>query len=91
MDEQKERELNEILNLPYSELTDSEIERVIKFKADVQTRDALYSETCRQQKEALKTIAEIHAQAAETCLITLENLTQNALIYNEDSKNEPEQ
>lgn len=79
MGEKQERSINELIDLPYNEMTQEEAERVINYKAAILARDAEYSETCKRQKETLRKIAEIHQEAANEALNTLNLLTQNAL------------
>lgn len=45
-------DINKLLDKPYSELTDAEIEAVIEFKANVKARDKQFSETLQAIKDA---------------------------------------
>lgn len=45
-------DVNKLLDKPYSELTDDEIEAVIEFKANVKARDRTHAERLQVIKEA---------------------------------------
>lgn len=45
-------DVNKLLDKPYSELTDAEIEAVIEFKASVKARDRAHAERLQVIKEA---------------------------------------
>lgn len=45
-------DINKLLDKPYSELTDSEIEAVIEFKANVKARDKAHTERLQAIKDA---------------------------------------
>lgn len=48
----EERDINKLLDLPYSEMTENEIERVVEFRAEVKARDAQFEQTLEAIKEA---------------------------------------
>ena len=48
----KEIDVNKILDKPYSELTDAEIEAVIDFRASVKARDRSHAERLQAIKDA---------------------------------------
>ena len=45
-------DINKLLDKPYSELTDAEIEAVIEFKANVKARDKAHTERLQAIKDA---------------------------------------
>ena len=45
-------DINKLLDKPYSELTDAEIEAVIEFKANVKARDKQFQQTLQAIKDA---------------------------------------
>lgn len=53
----KEIDVNKLLDKPYSELTDAEIEAVIEFKANVKARDKSHAERLQAIKDASDRIA----------------------------------
>lgn len=89
---EKPRDINELLDLPYSEMTDEEIERVIQFKADVQTRDALFAAQNNAISEALTQAAAMHMDIANNAQARLNELTAHAIArYEKESANEQAQ
>lgn len=65
------RGINELIDLPYSEMTDAEIESVVEFKAANAARDFAHSqvmEELRAHNERMAAIAESEANAHRTAL-----------------------
>lgn len=81
------RDINELLDLPYSEMTEQEIELVIQFKADVQTRDALHNETMKKLDAHLQDVAQQNRRAADAAIERLNELTAHALERFKDASN----
>ena len=81
------RDINELLDLPYSEMSEEEIELVIQFKADVQTRDALHNETMKKLDAHLQHAAEQNKRAADAAIERLNELTTHAIARFEDASN----
>lgn len=75
----KPRKIDEIIDLPYSELTDEEIESLVEFKAECKTRDALYSEQMRMIQDNLAEMARANQEIAEKAERQLQELTQHAI------------
>lgn len=65
----KKMDINKLLDKPYSELTDDEINAVIEWKSDVKARDAQFQQlvdTIKQQgEEQLKAMREQAARDAK--------------------------
>lgn len=61
----EERDINKLLDLPYSEMTEEEIERVIEFRAEVKTRDAQFEQTLKAIKEASDAQLKVMQEQAE--------------------------
>lgn len=53
----KEIDVNKLLDKPYSELTDAEIEAVIEFRASVKARDKAHAERLQAIRDASERIA----------------------------------
>lgn len=71
----KERKLDELLNLPYSELSEDELERVIEYRAQIKARDTLY----RQTLESINKTGQKLYNEAKTQRENAEN-AQNTLL-----------
>lgn len=53
MEEQhEERQIGKLLTLPYSEMTEEEIDRVVSFKAEVKADEAMHKEQMAAMNEA---------------------------------------
>lgn len=61
----EERDINKLLDLPYSEMTEEEIERVIEFKAEVKARDAQFEQTLEAIKGASDAQLKVMQEQAE--------------------------
>lgn len=53
-EQQEERQIGKLLTLPYSEMTEEEIERVIEFKANKKAKEDNLKEALRIQEENAK-------------------------------------
>ena len=57
MESSKEIDVNKLLDRPYSELSDEEIEAVIEFRASVKARDKSHAERLQAIRDASNRIA----------------------------------
>lgn len=63
-EQREERQIGKLLTLPYSEMTEEEIERVIEFKAQQKANDDNLKEALKIQEEAVtKQIEEMRELA----------------------------
>lgn len=89
MDEQTKvdepRTINELIDLPYSEMTEEEIALVVEFKAAVKARDAEHEARMSALHDALAEQTEIHRVMADTAQAKLEDLTAHAIGRFEDA------
>ena len=58
-------DVNKLLDKPYSELTDAEIEAVIEFKANVKARDKQFQQTLQAIKDAQAEQLKVMQETAE--------------------------
>lgn len=77
--EPKERSINELIDLPYSEMTDEEIARVVDFKATIKARDDAYIQRQTELREHMEEIAAIHGEMAAKAEAQLKELTAHAI------------
>lgn len=82
------RSINELIDLPYSEMSEAEIELVIQFKADIQTRDNLYNAQMQMISETLQQAAKAHLDLANQASATLNELTTHAINRFNEATNE---
>ena len=73
------RSINKLIDLPYSEMTDEEIEIVIEFKAAVRARDAIYSQEMQAIKDSLEETSAMHLALAQSIEQTLADMTKHAI------------
>lgn len=64
-EETEERDINKLLDLPYSEMTEEEIERVVEWKAQVKARDEQFEKTLEAIKEASEAQLKILQEQAD--------------------------
>lgn len=83
-EQRKPRTINELIDLPYSDMTEEEIERVIEFKAQNKARDAEHEARMTALHEALQESINIHRTMAEASQAKLEELTAHAIGRFED-------
>lgn len=81
----KDRTIDEIWDLPYSELTDSELESLIAYKSAIAARDALYSEKMRLLSKTMEQAAAAHMEVAQAAMNTLQDLTAHAVARFQDA------
>lgn len=87
-EEQEERSLDLLLKLPYSEMTEEEIERVIEYRAEIKKRDDEHAEKMQMLKDAMNEEIEIHKDMANKAQTVLDELTAHAINrFNEVSDN----
>lgn len=77
--EKRERSIDELYDLPYSEMTEEEIERLVQYKADVQTRTALYNEQIQQISDTLEEVRRVNMEAAQQAMEQLDQMTAHAI------------
>lgn len=89
MDENKDiRTIDELIDLPYSEMTDEEIELVVNFKASVIAREEEYKQRMQMLHDQMQEKIEIHREAANRSSEQLNRLTKLALDRFEKASNE---
>lgn len=77
--EPKERSINELIDLPYSEMTEDEIARVVDFKAAIKARDEGFQRRMEEMQNHLDEIREVHMQTARNADALLAELTAHAI------------
>lgn len=78
-EQKKERSINELVDLPYSEMTEDEIERLVEWKAENKARDATFTKMVEENKAHNEEIAAIHRAMADEAKTQLEAMTAQAL------------
>lgn len=73
------RDINELIDLPYSEMTDEEIELVVEFKANVKARDAEHEARMAALHETMAESAAANAAIAQKADALLTELTAHAV------------
>lgn len=73
------RGINELIDLPYSEMTDEEIELVVEFKATVKARDAEHEARMALLHETMAESAAANAAIAQKADALLTELTAHAV------------
>lgn len=77
--ENKPRSIDEIIDLPYSELSDEEIELVINFKTEVRLRDAEHEQKMQVLNDAVAAMIETNQTIANENRASLNTLVSAAL------------
>lgn len=77
--EKRERSIDELYDLPYSEMTEEEIERIVQYKADKQTRTALYNEQIQQISDTLEEVRRVNMEAAQQAMEQLDQMTAHTI------------
>lgn len=86
------RNINELIDLPYSEMTDEEIEIVIQWKAANLARDEQHEQRMQAMHDYFDEQITIQRTIAESSTKLLENLTAHAIKrYEEVSANGTEE
>jgi hypothetical protein len=75
----KERSINELIDLPYSEMTDEEIARVVDFKAAIKARDTEFKRRMEEMQNHLEEIKAVHMETARNADALLAELTAHAI------------
>ena len=65
--------------IPYSEMTESELESVIAYREQIARRDAVFEQEQTARAESMKTAVAAHEQAAKSAEDTLNKLVEDAL------------
>lgn len=86
-EEKKPRGINDLIDLPYSEMTEEEIELVVEFKASVKARDAQHAEAMKVLQDGINAEIAIHQEMANKAMDTLNALTKHAINRFEDASN----
>lgn len=73
------RDINELIDLPYSEMSDEEIELVVEFKANVKARDAEHEARMAALHETMAESAAANAAIAQKADALLTELTAHAV------------
>lgn len=79
MSETNTRTIDELIDLPYSEMSEDEISLVVEWKAAIKARDAEYEQRMKMLSEKLDEIRDIHLQTAHDAGALLEQLTAHAI------------
>lgn len=79
------RTISELIDgdVPYSEMTPEEIEKVIEFRAKVKADSEAYQEAMRVHKETAERVIEAHTNAANTAKSDFERLCAGILAGGE--------
>ena len=72
-------DVNKLLDKPYSELTDAEIEAVIEFKASVKARDRTHAERLQAIKDTSDRLIEQQQQQVQAAHDTQDALLQASM------------
>lgn len=83
----KPRDINELIDLEYSEMTDEEIGIVVEFKANVIARDAEHEKQMQMLHDHLEEQARINMEAAKDTSDLLDRLTRHAIDRFESESN----
>lgn len=83
----KPRDLDKLLNLEYSEMTEEEIGIVIEYKAAILARDREHDERMEMLRVHMDEQAAINMAIAESAQNTLDELTRHAIGRFEDESN----
>lgn len=61
----EQRDINVLLHIPYSEMTEEEIESLVEWKSDVKAQDAKYLRAMQQQREISNALREEYKKEYE--------------------------
>lgn len=86
-EEPKERSLDLLLTLSYSEMTDEEIERVIEYRAEIKKRDDEHDEKMAILENGMREEIAIHQDMADKAQAVLDRLIDHAIERFEDETN----
>lgn len=87
LETEKPRDINKLLNLSYSEMTDEEIETVIEYKVSQQVESQEYRERMEIAQSESDQAVEVLKAKAEADTAFLQQLTQHAISRFEDVTN----
>lgn len=81
METGKTRTIEELVNnhIPFSEMTDDEIEAVVNYRASLKARDAAYEETMRTMRESREKVIAVHRAASDRAKASFNALVAKAL------------
>lgn len=84
MESTEPRTIDQLIDLPYSEMTEEEIELVVNYKAEVKARDESYQAQIDAVNEAMQTMIQANQEIADANNSTLNALVSDALKRLED-------
>ena len=88
LEPEKPRDINQLIDLPYSEMTEAEIELVIEFKAAIKARDEAHERRIKIIQDGINEQIRIQQEAAIAAQNKLDELTAHAINrFNEVSNN----
>lgn len=87
----KPRSIDELIDLPYSEMTEDEIALVVDFKAACKSRDEMHGERMRLIAEQLNEMAQVNLSIAQQAQSQLDRLTAHAIARFESETIDDEQ
>lgn len=73
------RKIDQLIDLPYSEMTDEEIELVVEWKASVKARDDAFRQQRDEQRAYNEAMLAVLKTTAATAQNQLDDLVQQAL------------
>lgn len=84
--QEKPRTINDLIDLPYSEMTEDEIALVVEFKANIKARDAEHEARMEALHESMAESAAANREIAQKADALLTELTAHAIErYKEES------
>lgn len=81
------RDINTLCDLPYSEMTDEEIDILINFKAEGIANDITHIKNMQIMEEAANTQIAYSRQTANSAMNVLNEMTRHAIQRYEDASN----
>ena len=81
------RDINTLCDLPYSEMTDEEIDILISFKAEGIANDIMHIKNLQVMEEAANAQIAYSRQTADSAMNVLDELTRHAIRRYEDASN----
>lgn len=79
------RGINELIDLPYSEMTEEEISIVIEWKAANKARDDAYRESINAINERTRQLAEIAKNESEKHISALKQMQEQSRAFYESA------
>ena len=85
MEEGKTRSIDELADLPYSEMTEEEIELMVEFRATIKARDTAYTEAMNALRAHNNEMIEIAQKESEAAKSALKKLVEQANTFYENA------